>query len=81
MLRVKYVLKKMGIPYILVSRNNKKGNLTYEDLNGEILKECQLIINTTPLGMTPKVDTFPELDYNGLDSNHFFRTLFLYMRN
>ena len=68
---VKYVIKKLGKQYSLVSRNSKKGDLTYKDLYEKTLSDYQLIINTTPLGMAPKTDTFPDLKYNLLDSNHF----------
>ncbi len=66
-----FVLKKLGIFYAKVSRDSKKGDLTYEDLDEKILSDTQLIINTTPLGMAPNATTFPALDYELLDSNHF----------
>ena len=67
---VVYVLKKMNISYQLVSRDKEKGDLTYTDLDEKILSKNQLIINTTPLGMAPKVDDSPKLDYDKLNSNH-----------
>ncbi len=72
---VKYVLKKLGISYSLVSRKIKKGDLLYEDLDEKTLSAYQLIINTTPVGMAPKTATFPDLNYNLLDSNHFLYDL------
>ncbi len=72
---VKYVLNKLGKSCAFVSRNSKKGDLTYDDLNEKILSEYQLIINTTPLGMSPKTDAFPKLKYELLDSNHFLYDL------
>jgi shikimate dehydrogenase len=68
---MKYVLKKLKFSYLMVSRNRKKGDLTYEDLDEKILSNCQLIVNTTPLGMAPKTNDFPKLDYDKLNSNHF----------
>ncbi|MEM6963734.1 MAG: shikimate dehydrogenase [Bacteroidota bacterium] len=72
---VVFVLKKMGIHPILVSRNPKKGDLTYADLDSEIFEECQLIVNTTPLGMLPTVDTFPDLPYYRLNNKYYLYDL------
>ena len=68
---VKFVLSKNEIPYSSVSRNAQKGDFTYNDLDEKLIKSHQLIINTTPLGMVPKSNTFPNLKYSFLDSNHF----------
>ncbi|MEM8525384.1 MAG: shikimate dehydrogenase [Bacteroidota bacterium] len=72
---VNYVLGKMGIQYQLVSRNAQKGDLTYQDISPNVLKEHQLIVNTTPLGMSPKVDTAPDLPYDALTSEHYLYDL------
>lgn len=72
---VKYVLKKLEISYFMVSRDAEKGDFTYDDLTANLIAECQLIINTTPLGMAPKMDSFPKLKYDLLDSNHFLYDL------
>ena len=67
---VQYVLNQHGIPYSTVSRNAEKGNYTYDTLTDAILKQNQLIINTTPLGMMPRYDEFPELHYQALSKQH-----------
>ncbi|HEX8357582.1 MAG TPA: shikimate dehydrogenase, partial [Segetibacter sp.] len=55
---VEYVLKKLGLPVTFVSRQKSAADcLSYGQLNEEILNQHQLIINTTPLGMSPKVET------------------------
>jgi len=66
---VAYVLKKMDIKYTFVSRSASKG-LTYKQLKGK-LKEYQLLVNTTPLGMAPNVDSCPDLNYSELTPHHF----------
>jgi shikimate dehydrogenase len=68
---VSFVFEKLGIAHSLVSRNVEKGDFTYEGLDSKIVAEFQLIVNTTPLGMAPKTDTFPALNYNLLSSNNF----------
>ena len=67
---VQYVLKRKDIPYSTVSRSAEKGDYTYDTLSDETLKSCQLIINTTPLGMFPQIDDFPDLHYQGLSKKH-----------
>lgn len=67
---VQYVLKQKGIPFALVSRDAEKGDYTYDTLNDEILHQNHLIINTTPLGMFPNIDEFPNLHYQDLSKRH-----------
>ena len=67
---VRYVLKQKNIPFSAVSRSPEKGDYTYETLTDEILHQNHLIINTTPLGMAPKFDDFPDLHYQALSNKH-----------
>ena len=67
---VRYVLKQRQIPYSTVSRSAEKGDFTYDTLTDEILKRNQLIINTTPLGMAPHIDNFPEIHYQSLSGKN-----------
>ena len=67
---VQYVLKQKSIPYALVSRDAGKGNFTYDTLSDEILHQNPLIINTTPLGMFPNINEFPDLHYQALSKKH-----------
>ena len=67
---VRYVLKQKDIPFSLVSRDSEKGDYTYDTLTDEVLRANPLIINTTPLGMFPQIDNFPDLHYQGLTRKH-----------
>lgn len=67
---VQYVLKQKGIPYSTVSRSAEKGDYTYDTLTDDVLTQNLLIINTTPLGMAPQIDNFPNLHYQGLCNKH-----------
>lgn len=67
---VAFVLKKLSISYQYVSRNNNKGNLTYEDLSEEIIKHNLLIINATPVGMYPNIESCPNIPYECLSKLH-----------
>jgi len=66
---VAYVLRKMGIKFQFVSRSARKG-FTYKQLKGK-LKDYQLLVNTTPLGMAPNTDSCPDLNYSEITSSHF----------
>lgn len=67
---VQYVLKQKGIPYSTVSRSAEKGDYTYDTLTDDVLRQNLLIVNTTPLGMAPQIDNFPNLHYQGLCNKH-----------
>ncbi|MBP7708618.1 shikimate dehydrogenase [Candidatus Pacearchaeota archaeon] len=69
-----YALKKLGIAVSTVSRE-KEDSLKYEDLTEEILKSCKLIVNTTPLGMFPNINDFPNIPYNFLTKEHLLYDL------
>lgn len=72
---VKVALYNMGIKFDIVSRNSTKGNITYAKVDPEIISNCHLIINTTPLGMYPQTDNSPDLPYHALTKNHFLYDL------
>ncbi|MEL6389843.1 MAG: shikimate dehydrogenase [Bacteroidota bacterium] len=59
-----YVLNELRIPFLKVSRS--KGDLLYQDITPDHLNTHPLVINTTPLGMSPQVDSCPELPYEAL---------------
>jgi shikimate dehydrogenase len=67
------VLNDLSIPFLKVSRDPAKGDLSYEDLKiqNEVLIAHQLIINTTPLGMSPNIDSMPDINYEILDENFY----------
>ncbi len=67
---VREALRQRGIPYLLISRNSGEGVIAYEELTHEIISNHTLIINTTPLGMFPKVDAAPSIPYQWLTEQH-----------
>lgn len=68
---VKGALEVMGIPYLVVSRNTRIGDLTYAGLTKRIFEQYNLIVNCTPVGMAPNIDEAPEIPYDFLTENHF----------
>ncbi len=69
---VAFVLRKSGMAYQFVSRiaNPDVDLLSYEDLGQLYWSLYRLIVNTTPLGMYPNVETCPELPFEKLSSQH-----------
>ena len=67
---VQYVLREGGAEVAVVSRSKGSADLTYADLTAELIAECDLIVNTTPLGMFPNIDNAPELPYAALSTKH-----------
>ncbi len=68
---VAHGLKQLGLLYRFVSRKPlHPSQVAYEDLTPEIVADYKVIINTTPLGMQPKVETCPPIPYEGITSHH-----------
>jgi shikimate dehydrogenase len=68
---VKAALDDLQISYKMVSRTGSGSVLSYEDITEELVQEYKLIINTSPLGMYPHIDSAPVLPYSALSSSHF----------
>lgn len=67
---VEYVLRRRQIEYLAVSRSVERGNITYDNLSPDDIASHHLIINTTPLGMYPNVETLPQIDYAAITPQH-----------
>jgi len=72
---VAYVLNKLGIAYKHVSRRAIKKQLSYQQVTEDLIRDTLLIVNTTPLGTFPQVDTCPEIPYELLGSKHLLYDL------
>lgn len=70
-LAIKSALELMSIPYLIVSRNTRSGDLSYNGLTKRIFDQYNLIINTTPVGMAPNVKDAPKIPYEFLTENHY----------
>lgn len=67
---IAYALNKIGIDCTLVSRYNSNGDVTYMDLDSDIISSHRLIVNTTPLGTYPSINTCPDIPYDSISNNH-----------
>ena len=73
---VEAVFSDNDIDYKTVSRT-EKGDFTYEDFesNSNLMEEYKLIVNTTPLGMSPHTNKSPQLPYSALSESHYLYDL------
>lgn len=67
---VAWQLRKMGMTTSLVSRKKAPDIYTYEEIDERVVTNHQLIVNTTPLGMSPRTDTCPDLPYQAMGPGH-----------
>ncbi len=67
---VLFVLEKLGIEVRLVSRYEGEGRITYAQLENSMVEKSPLIINTTPLGMFPEINSFPDIPFDSISSGH-----------
>ena len=66
---ISYGLKSLGIEPVFVSRYERPNTIQYEMITPEVVKEYNVIVNCTPLGMYPNTDVCPNLPYEAMD-NH-----------
>jgi shikimate dehydrogenase len=84
---VQVALTKLKIPFEIVSREKSKETITYGEVekNPEKITGSNLVINTTPLGMSPNTETMAPINYELIGPDHYVydliynpaRTMFL----
>lgn len=68
---VRYALEqRLGLKAQLVSRTPKPHAIVYAQLDAAALDQYTVIVNTTPLGMSPNIDTCPPLPYRFISPRH-----------
>ncbi len=67
---INYVLEHLGIEVLSVSRTPKAGQFSYDQLNDLMIQSCKLIVNTTPVGMFPRMDEELPVDLSALTPDH-----------
>jgi shikimate dehydrogenase len=68
-------LRDLGIECQYVSRIAGANSIAYADITSDLFREHKLIVNTTPLGMHPKVEECPAIPYELLDSTFYLYDL------
>lgn len=66
---IEYGLKKLGLETVKVSRVERDGMITYEQITPEVMKEYKVVVNCTPCGMSPHFDECPNLPYELMDDS------------
>ncbi len=69
---VAHALQKVGVSVYFVTSSEKKDENTffYSELNKYIVDAFKLIVNTTPLGLFPDIEKFPNIPYEYITANH-----------
>lgn len=67
---IEFVMNKLNIQTVFVSRNPTSGMISYAELDAETIKDYTIIINATPVGTFPHIDACPDIPYQFLSSEH-----------
>jgi len=70
---VQEALRRLHIPFQLISRAKSHETITYEQLrkNPDYYHTHPLIINTTPLGMHPDTQSCPPINFDEITPEHY----------
>lgn len=68
---IKFVLAKLGIEFISASIEKLKENeISYDNIDKDLINQHLLIINATPLGTYPHTEIFPPIPYEFITEKH-----------
>jgi len=70
-----HALRSLGFAVVVVSRTSGPENIGYHDLTETTIKNANLIVNTTPLGMFPDINNSPNINYEYLSDSTFLYDL------
>lgn len=65
---VKYVLKKLKIPYITISRKSK---INFENIDNDVVSQHKIIIQCTPVGTFPNIEESVPFPFEAITKEHF----------
>lgn len=64
-------LENLKIDTILVSRNpEEKGEISYNDLDKDVMDNYKIIVNATPIGTYPNIEGCPAIPFDLITSKH-----------
>jgi len=66
---VAYGLRYLGLETVFVSRYERPDTIQYKSITPEVVKEYNVIVNCTPVGMYPKTEECPDLPYEAMDAH------------
>lgn len=69
---VKYLFNRMGIGYLSATTKAERAEkeIGYDELTEALMQEYLIVVNATPLGTFPKVDTCPDIPYRHITPDH-----------
>ena len=65
-----YGLRQLDVEPTLVSRTPATGMLGYDELTAEVMENYTVIVNCTPLGMLPDIQSCPDIPYELISARH-----------
>ena len=73
---IAYTLKRLNIKFDYVSRTAKPNvKFTYNSLAIEDIKNYTIIINCSPVGTHPNINSCPDIPYDGITNDHLLYDL------
>lgn len=63
-------LKDLGLEVAMVSRSQQNNAMSYQSLSPQVMELYKVVVNATPLGMSPHTDTCPPIPYALLTPQH-----------
>ena len=66
---INFGLKSLGLETVFVSRYERPETIQYSKITPEVVREYNVIVNCTPLGMYPHTEECPDLPYEAMDSH------------
>jgi shikimate dehydrogenase len=67
---VRHVLKNIGLEVITAARNPKKGEFQLAEVNDMMIKHCRVLVNATPVGTFPDVESCLEIPFWAITDEH-----------
>ncbi len=66
---ISYGLRSLGLDTVYVSRYERPGTIQYDKITPDVIREYNVVVNCTPVGMYPHTDECPQLPYEAMDSH------------
>ena len=66
---INYGLRNLGLETVFVSRYERPDTIQYQNITPDVIREYNVIVNCTPVGMYPHTEECPLLPYEAMDSH------------
>ena len=66
---INYGLRNLGLETVFVSRYERPDTIQYQNITPDVIREYNVIVNCTPLGMYPNTEECPQLPNEAMDSH------------